>query len=424
MERATTAGLNGEPASLGRTQRERLLAPLLHDVDALAARGVAAMRDELIAYAQESDRFLEDVLDQLRSNYALLLVSLIEGQEPTVEELAFQRGASMRRARAGFALEDYLSAHRVAQRVLWEAIVEHAQSARTDDRMVLMLAAPLMRYADFATRHAARVYVEFREYGFPAHVRQRRDLLERLLAGDLPARGPLAAAAERYGLGVATPTLVAVAVPLDGGSRLDAAQVASTTFAQIGLHEHAPLVVVRSEQVVTVVRLGAEPDPEPVCRRLEGVCEDLRRDGVPFAVGVGTIALGTGELGAAFREATAAVRFVGVDGGVAALTRVSPWDYLILNADATTRRLIGHRLVGFLDEDRRRGGTLRITIRAYSDANLSLKETAARLHVHANTAQYRLRRVAQLTGLDPRRFHDLRELLVAIAIDDAQIAAP
>jgi sugar diacid utilization regulator len=57
------------------------------------------------------------------------------------------------------------------------------------------------------------------------------------------------------------------------------------------------------------------------------------------------------------------------------------------------------------------------TIRAFAGADLRLRETAERLHVHPNTAQYRLRRIQERTKRNPRRIADLIELLVAIQLE-------
>ena len=98
----------------------------------------------------------------------------------------------MRRARAGFALEDYLSAYRVAQQVLWDAIVAHAERTGTDHQLVLKLAAELMRDMDFATTHAGRTYAEYREHASAAVAEERRDLpradAARRAANGRPAR--------------------------------------------------------------------------------------------------------------------------------------------------------------------------------------------------------------------------------------------
>ncbi len=401
-----------------RAERERLLTPLLNDIDALAAKGLATMRAELPAYAAQSNEFFEDVLDQIRRNTTVLITALIEGRAPAPDELSFQRGASLRRARAGFALEDYLSAYRVGQQVLWDAIVESAEETGVSYRLVLTLASRLMRHMDVAATHAAQAYVEFRQDGLAAVAKERRDLLEQLLAGVLPKAGPLAAAAERCNLGATTHALVAVALPLTPQSEHDAAELAGATFSRAGLHEPSALVVVRHGEIVTLLRLGTDGDADHACARLDQAHDVARREGIPLAIGVSTIAAGVGELPQAYQEAGSAVRFVAKDGGVAALTRLSPFEYLALTADDTARRLIDPRIATFLEEDRRRGGGLVDTLRAYAAADLNLKSAGARLHVHTNTARYRLQRVRELTGLNPRRFEDLHALLVAIEIDD------
>jgi DNA-binding PucR family transcriptional regulator len=38
------------------------------------------------------------------------------------------------------------------------------------------------------------------------------------------------------------------------------------------------------------------------------------------------------------------------------------------------------------------------------------------LALHPNTVHYRLRRIEELSGLDPRRFADLMELVTAIRV--------
>jgi carbohydrate diacid regulator len=56
------------------------------------------------------------------------------------------------------------------------------------------------------------------------------------------------------------------------------------------------------------------------------------------------------------------------------------------------------------------------TIEVFVDANLSPSLAAQRLHIHRHTLAYRLDKVAQLTGLDPRRFHDLAQLYAALVL--------
>jgi hypothetical protein len=76
-----------------------------------------------------------------------------------------------------------------------------------------------------------------------------------------------------------------------------------------------------------------------------------------------------------------------------------------------------HRLLRTLIEplkDADRGGVLMGTLESYV-ASGSIPETAKHLVVHANTVSYRLRRVREITGLDPRVPADAARLVVALA---------
>ena len=57
--------------------------------------------------------------------------------------------------------------------------------------------------------------------------------------------------------------------------------------------------------------------------------------------------------------------------------------------------------------------TLRDTVQAYLDADLSVTTAARALSLHPNSVRYRLRRVAELTGRDPLKLTDLLELITA-----------
>jgi DNA-binding PucR family transcriptional regulator len=102
---------------------------------------------------------------------------------------------------------------------------------------------------------------------------------------------------------------------------------------------------------------------------------------------------------------------------------MSAFEYLTSRTDDTVRRLVDPRVRRVLAEDRERGSVLATTLRAFADADLSLRLTAERLHIHPNTAQYRLRRLEERTGRNPRHFDDLVELLVAIALDEQAAAS-
>jgi carbohydrate diacid regulator len=58
--------------------------------------------------------------------------------------------------------------------------------------------------------------------------------------------------------------------------------------------------------------------------------------------------------------------------------------------------------------------TLLETLKAFFDNNLSISKTAQAIYVHRNTLLYRLRRVKEITGLDPKKFDDAVQLRMAL----------
>jgi hypothetical protein len=397
-------------------ERARILATLLGQIDELTEAGVAAIRAEIPAYAvQRDERFLADLANQVRLNYSTILSSMLEERLVTPDDIAFLRGAAMRRAEIGFALEDYLAAYRVGQLILWDAIVACAGDSQAGREAALTLAAPLIRFINFASTHAGQAYVEFRQLAVAEADRHRRDLLELLLAGELPAFGPLQAAAKTYGIGPDTSTLVATAVSCGPRSSPETTQAASIAIARAGLSE-STLVVVRQGEIVAVPVLRAGADPLKLCERIEAFQERLSAAGTPLAVGVSTIAAGVAELPRAYLEARAARECLAGQTGVVAIPRLTPFEYLVLRADETARRTVDPSLRAFLDEDLARGGVLSSTLQAFARADLNLRAAAEQLHVHPNTAQYRLRRIEERTGRNPRRVADLLDLLVATGL--------
>lgn len=59
------------------------------------------------------------------------------------------------------------------------------------------------------------------------------------------------------------------------------------------------------------------------------------------------------------------------------------------------------------------------TITAFVTADMSITSAASALHVHPNTVRYRLARIAQTTGLDPRTFTGLADLHCIVELHDA-----
>ncbi|MGY6018775.1 PucR family transcriptional regulator [Streptomyces spinosirectus] len=406
-----------------RRERWRILHAVQDRIEDVARTAVEVMRAEIPSYALQDGRFFEDVREQVLEHYRMQLAALAGDRDIAAEDLLFSRAAAMRRARAGFALEDWISAFRVGRQVMWDAMLESAGTSAEAQQAALSLVTPLMRYVDYASTHAAQAYVEYQQHVVADADRERRDLLDRLLAGEAPSHGPLFAPAQAYGIGPRSPMMAVVAVCV-GDTRtgdLTSAEngyAASASISVAGPWAGRTLVVVRHGEVVAVPVVRAGMDAEDICAHFEAVQRRLAREGTMLSMGISTVAQGADELPRAYQEARAALDLVPGGGGVAALPRLSPFDYLALRADDLARQLVDPRVRLLLEEDRRRGDTLAVTIRAFADADLNLRLAADRLRVHHNTAHYRLRRIEERTGRNPRRLADLLELLVALAIRD------
>jgi PucR C-terminal helix-turn-helix domain/GGDEF-like domain len=399
-------------------ERTRILTTLLGRLDALSENAVAAIFAEIPAYAaRRDDDFYRDVRGQVQDFYATILSSLLEARRVSVDDIVFMRPAAMRRARSGFALKDYINAFRVGLQMLWEAVVEATGESSSAREAALTLASPLMRYIDFFSTQAGDAYVEFQQSVLAEADRERRDLLEILLAGELPSSGPLRATGQRHGIGPDTRMLVVVAALIaNEGEDADAVRASSAAIVRAHQGDATTLVVVRQGEILAVPAVRTGADPKELCARLEAEQERLSSDGTALAVGISTLAAGVGELPRAHSEARSALESLSGRAGVVALPQLAPLEYLLLRADDTALRLIDPGLRALIDDDLDRGGILCATLEEFAHSDMNLRAAARKLHIHPNTALYRLRRIEERTGRSPRRVADLFDLMVALAL--------
>ncbi len=119
-----------------------------------------------------------------------------------------------------------------------------------------------------------------------------------------------------------------------------------------------------------------------------------------------------------------ALRHGGPDAGVIDLDRLGVAGMLLETGTPDGLRRLADRRLGALEEhDRTRAGELVHTLRAWLGTGCSTTATARALHLHPHTVSYRLRRVAALTGTDPRETDGVFELQVALMVRDVQRAA-
>jgi PucR C-terminal helix-turn-helix domain/GGDEF-like domain len=386
-------------------------------LEELSAEAADRIFAEIPAYRDFDEHLRRDVRAHVLSHLRASLAALGSDRDVTREDLLFIRPHAARRARR-VPVTEFVQAFYVGERVLWDAALA---LARDEDsrRAALAFATHLPRYFEVATTHAAEVYLEAQEQLAATGERIRRDLLEDLLAGRELEPGPHLDAAAAAGLRAAGPFLLISATPCEPPGDEELLRGAAIALARAAGGPTFPLAVVRRDEIVVV--LPAREDPATaLATRLDEVRRRLAGAGLPLTVAVSTAVAELGHIPDAYREAHAVRSAFGSSPGVRSLADMSAFEYLTLRPDATVHRLIPPAIHEFVAGDASDGGILIATLRAYVECDLNARRAADQLHIHVNTAHYRLGRIAERTGCDLRRVSDLIELLIAARLADAE----
>jgi hypothetical protein len=380
-------------------------------LEQLVTRATDAIFAQNTTYRDQPHRGMRpDVEAHVREHFQTALNRFREGREITREDLLFIRRHAARRA-GRISVADFIQAFHLGQRTLCDEIIDIADGDAVP-RAIVDLLSYITRYFDLATTHAAEVYVEAEAVLGAAGERLQRDVLEDLLRGTVPPPGPLLDSLRRAGLRPGAPYLVLAARPLSEVDDTHTLRSAGTALAGTGRLAVAPLTVIRDQEIV-IVGPVRNPRLAGFLERLAASQARLERQGLALAVGVSTVHEDLAEVPDVYREAASARdRLAGV-AGVVALPAMTAFDYLIGRGDDTARRLIAPRIAEFVADDIATGGVLIETLKAFAASDLSYKVTAHLLHVHLNTVRYRLAKITELTGRDPRQVRNLIELRIA-----------
>jgi hypothetical protein len=390
-------------------------------LDDLTDEATDRILTEIPAYQSADEQLRRDVHAHVLAHLRATLESLGADREVTREDLLFVRPHAARRAKR-VSVTEFVQAFYIGERVLWDTALGLAQDDESR-RAALVFASHLPRYFEVATTHAAEVYLETEEQLAATGERIRRDLLEDLLAGREIEPGPRLDAARAAGLGEDSPFVVISATPcttpgdeqlLRGGASALARAIGSRTL---------PLAVVRQDEIVVIVP-AADDLAATIAPRLVDVQQRLADAGLPLAVAVSTTVSGRVQIPDAYRESSLIRGKLGSTPGVVALSELNAFEYLTLGADPTASRLIAPAIHEFVAQDFADGGQLIATLREYVACDLNARRAADNLHIHVNTAHYRLGRIAERTGCDLRRVSDLIEILIAARLADAELVVP
>lgn len=385
--------------------RHGLLTRLLDESPALSAEAVARIALEVPSFAALPDDVLQlEIRSAVLESLRLVLRSLIEGRDIDFEHLAMPLRNAMARVEHRLAFADILGAYFVGARVGWQRLLEHA---RPEDAPVLLgIVEPLARQLQRLSVAAAEAYSDEQRLVHGESGEARRDLIAALLVGV-----PAGALAERAGIQLAAGYLVLRwdAEPAEDEPRATALarrRVRGALDDRFGatvlttLDEYGGTALIpsgdsgRAEMLVVVRSFVAELTGIVGARATAAAGIADTSDGVPAAADEAEQVLDV-----ALRLRRPAGLYL--------------LDDLLLEVQLARPGIAADRLVQRVDPLLSRPDLL-ATLRVFLHAKHNRRRAAAALHVHPNTVDYRLRRIAEVTGLDPTEPDAMRILTAGI----------
>jgi len=367
----------------------------------LARRMIAAFLDEVPLYRLlPKEQLHGEVLAICEDNLRTFFATLIEDRPPTEDELEEPRLSAARRAQERVPLASVLTAYHVGGRIGWAELVAEA---RPEEGAELLAAADsVLRYVQALTAVVATSYLHEQQAIVGEEGDALRALVSALLAGE-----PAEALAERLGRRLpARWVVLAVELGPHPDEALAGVVAARRKLRRVqsaldGLAGEPALCRLHAEGGIVLLPDLAQP--------LDTLCGLLQEAaGVPVRVG-GAHAASTSAVAAAAAQAREVLRLAPQEPGLYVLDHVL-LDYQLSRPSDAQEHLAALLvpLDGFPD--------LLLTLMTYLEHDLDRRRTAAGLHVHPNTLDYRLKRVVDLTGLDPTTTRGLQLLAGAVAI--------
>ncbi|MFJ9391143.1 PucR family transcriptional regulator [Nocardioides sp. NPDC101246] len=383
-------------------------------LDVTVAAAVELTWAEVASYEKSDDPDLpEDLRLHVDAVFRAVLTAMEEGRPAVPTDFPITAVQAGRRVQQGIPLSDFLKAFRINQVRLWESVIAAASDRQSRDA-ALHLATRVMQVIEVGSSVAADAYLAAQQLQLVEGDRLRRDLVEDIVAGRVILPGPKADLARAQGIEPMTPVVIGSAVAVK--SDLSGAQLrdALSTVRGVLSGGQRGIAALRQDEIVAVAVVPGSVDR--LISGLERAQRRLAKEGIELSLGVSTTHHGLAEAPRAYAEAIVAREGLHGLSGTLALSRMTTFDYLVTREDPTARRLIRPAVRQFVEEDQGNGGALIATLIEYARSDLNAKEAAARLHLHVNSAYYRLDKIGERTGSDLRRFADLQELLIAIAL--------
>jgi PucR C-terminal helix-turn-helix domain len=372
------------------------------DTEDLSRRMTIEFRRTIAGYRRLPEPVVTTQIREVaQRNVSLFVACALQVRGPTEEELAWFRVSARDRATEGMPLEDLLAAYRMGGRLAWQALAEAVEPAQ--QASLVVIGDLVMRYVDEVSSAVAQTYLDERQHLVSEEERRLRELTEAIAGGE-----PLGPAhrewAEAIGFPL-SPGYRAFALHVVGGSARDHSLIASQ------LQGSGILALTEGDRVTGLLPVDAPTDA-------------LRPPGALLALGD---EVPRAELAAALDDLRLLVDFA-TDTDDEPPPHIDPGEYLpellVRRSPALADQLRRRVLEPLAAPTARPSADLVATLAAFVAADLDRRRAAARLHIHPNTLDHRLRRIQDLTGLRLARPRDLALVVLALSALRVDPATP
>lgn len=380
-------------------------------VPALTRRVVDRLRAELPVYAElPNEEVAGDIADIVQHNLRSL-ADVIEHRGETgdvgADRLAVQRESAAQRAEEGVPLDAILSAYHLGAEMSWNEITAGARPADLADLRETL--AHVMAFQRRLISEVTAAYLETREVLDVQQHQDRHALMTALLAGEPPGRPAYPAGARPASLYVVM-TLTLGRHPDESrpGPRARVAARRKIRRVQSTFDRFAgepALTALDGLGGTALLPVGSPPDWDDLC---DLVSRTARSADVPITAAAAVAE--PADVPAAVGRNAEIVELVRRTGRGPGLYRLADvlLDYQLSRPGEALTALAS--LLHPLEPK----PALLETLEIYLREDLDRRRTAAALHVHPNTVDYRIRRVTELIGLSPARATDLPRINAAL----------
>jgi hypothetical protein len=355
-----------------------------------------------------------------------LMLAIASGSAPAFADDPFQfvTNHAVRRARQQFPLAGSLNAYRLAHKGYWDVMrnsVLNTPAAEGDKTDCLMLLSEfLLEFFDRISGIMTDAYIAEEKRLIARRTRAHVALIEDLLHGRQPGDLEAQELCERSGIGSGAYVAFAIArIGSASNARLidraaELERLSELFRKALAAQKLDHLIDIRKDEVLAIVS-GAAETAKQVARAF---CEAAEPPERLVRVGISLDAREISALPQAYQEAERAVEFATEMRPIMPFAEIDLMEFLVRRPDRAARRLIPDWAGRLVDADSGKQGELSRTISHFADCNFNVKRTARRLKLHTNTVYFRLNRIRELTGIDPRSYSGLSLLLTTLRMLD------